>query len=72
MLSIGRTEEIEARLERLAKRTGRSKSFHVREAILEKSEDVEEDYPTEETLERIREGDEKTLNAEDIWRGLEN
>ena len=65
-------EEIEARLERLAKRTGRSKSFHVREAILEKIEDVEEDYPTEETLERIREGVEKTPNAEEMWRDLED
>ena len=58
MLSIGLTEEIETRLDRLAKRTGRNQSFHVREAILEKSEDVEEVHLEEETSERIAEGDE--------------
>ena len=58
MLSIGLTEDIEARLERLAKRTGCSQNFHVREVTLEKIEDVEEDCPAEETSERIAEGDE--------------
>ena len=58
MLSIGLTEEIESRLERLAKRTGRSQSFHVREAVLEKSEDVEEVHLEEEISEHLAEGDE--------------
>lgn len=72
MLSIDLPEEIEARLERLAERTGRSKSFYVREAVLEKIEDMEDVYLAEEVLERIRKGDEKTLSAEDMWRGLED
>ena len=72
MLSIELPEEIEARLERLAERTGRSKSFYVREAILEKIEEMEDVYLAEEVLERIRKGDEKILSAEDMWRGLED
>lgn len=72
MLSIELPEEIEARLERLAKRTGRSKSFYVREAILEKIEDMEDVYLAEEVLERIRKGDERTISAEEMWRGLED
>lgn len=72
MLSIELPEEIEARLERLAERTGRSKSFYVREAILEKIEDMEDVYLAEEVLERVRKGDEKTISAEDMWRGLED
>ena len=72
MLSIELPEEIEARLERLAERTGRSKSFYVREAILEKIEDMEDVYLAEEVLERIRKGDEKIVSAEDVWRGLED
>lgn len=72
MLSIELPEEIEARLERLAERTGRSKSFYVREAILEKIEDMEEVCLAEETLERVRKGDEKTLSAEEMWRALED
>ena len=58
MLSMGLTEEIEARFEHLVERTGCSQSFHVREAILEKSEDMEEVHLAEETSERIAEGDE--------------
>ena len=72
MLSIELPEEIEARLERLAERTGRSKSFYVREAILEKIEDMEEACLAEEVLDRIRKGDEKALSAEEMWRGLDD
>lgn len=71
MLSIELPEEIEARLERLAERTGRSKSFYAREAILEKIEDMEDAYLAENVLERVRKGEEKILSAEDMWRGLE-
>lgn len=72
MLSIELPEEIEARLERLAERTGRSKSFYAREAILEKIEDMEDAYLAENVLERVRKGEEKILSAEDMWRGLED
>jgi RHH-type rel operon transcriptional repressor/antitoxin RelB len=72
MLSIRLPEEIEARLERLAKQTGRTKSFYAREAILEKIEDMEDVYLAEHVLERIRKGEEKTLSAEEMWRGLED
>lgn len=72
MLSIRLPEEIETRLERLAKQTGRTKSFYAREAILEKIEDMEDVYLAEHVLERIRKGEEKTLSAEEMWRGLED
>jgi len=41
MLAIRLDEEIEKRLARLAKRTGRTKTFYAREAILEHLEDLE-------------------------------
>lgn len=44
MLAIRLNEEIETRLERLAKRTGRTKTFYAREAILEHLEDMEDAY----------------------------
>lgn len=72
MLTIELPEEIEARLERLAKRTGRSKVSYVHEAVLEKIEDMEEAYLAEQTLDRIRKGDERTLSAEEMWRDLED
>ena len=44
MLVIRLPEEIEARLDSLAKRTGRSKTFYAREAILEHLESLEDLY----------------------------
>ena len=44
MLAIRLESEIEERLARLAKRTGRTKTFYAREAILEHLEDLEDGY----------------------------
>jgi len=44
MLAIRLPEEIEARLAELAARTGRTKTFYAREAILEHLDDMEDKY----------------------------
>ncbi len=44
MLAIRLPEDIESRLDALAKRTGRTKTFYAREAILEHIEDLEDAY----------------------------
>ncbi len=44
MLAIRLNEETEQRLTRLAKRTGRTKTFYAREAILEHLEDMEDAF----------------------------
>ena len=44
MLAIRLPDEIEKRLESLAAKTGRTKSFYVREAIMEHLEDIEDYY----------------------------
>jgi len=44
MLVIRLDAEIEERLARLAKRTGRTKTFYAREAILEHLDDLEDGY----------------------------
>ena len=72
MLSIRLPEEIESRLERLAKQTGRTKSYYARAAILEKIEDMEDAYLAEQVLERIRKGGEKTVSSEEMWRELDD
>jgi RHH-type rel operon transcriptional repressor/antitoxin RelB len=51
MLSIRLDPKIEKRLEALAARTGRTKSYYVREAILEHLEDMEDRYLAIERLE---------------------
>lgn len=74
MLAIRLPPSIEKRLEKLARRTGRTKSFYVREAILEHLDDLEDLYQAERILERIRSGDEKTVPLEDVLKqhGLED
>ncbi len=44
MLAIRLQSEIEERLERLAKRTGRTKTYYAREAILDHLDDLEDGY----------------------------
>lgn len=50
MLAIRLDAEVEARLEQLAKKTGRTKTYYVREAILEHLEDMEDYYLAVEAL----------------------
>ena len=52
MLAIRLDAEIEERLARLAKRTGRTKTHHAREAILEHLEDLEDGYLALKRLEK--------------------
>jgi RHH-type rel operon transcriptional repressor/antitoxin RelB len=66
MLAIRLPRAIEKRLEELARRTGRTKSFIVREAILEHLEDLEDIYLAERTLQRIRTGKERAIPLEDV------
>jgi len=44
MLALRLTPDIEKRLNRLAKKTGRTKSFYAREAIIEHLQDLEDYY----------------------------
>jgi RHH-type rel operon transcriptional repressor/antitoxin RelB len=44
MIAVRLPPEVERRLEKLARRTGRSKTFYVREAILQHLEDLEDYY----------------------------
>lgn len=66
MLAIRLPGEIEHRLERLAKATGRSKSFYAREAILEHLDDIEDLYLAEQRLTDIRAGRTQTVPLKDV------
>lgn len=70
MLAIRLPEEIESRLEALAKATGRTKTYYAREAILEHLDDLEDIYLAEKRLEDIRSGREKTIPFEQVERNL--
>lgn len=66
MLAFRLPEDIEARLESLARRTGRSKTFYAREAIMEHLEDLEDLYLAEQVVERIKKGEERTSTLEEV------
>ncbi len=66
MLAIRLDAEIESRLERLAKKTGRTKTFYAREAILEHLDDLEDIYLATKRLQRPA----KTYSAEDVKHAL--
>lgn len=61
MLAIRLPPSIEKRLERLARRTGRTKTYYAREAILEHLADLEDLYLAEGALGCIRSGRERTI-----------
>ena len=57
MLAVRLSKETEERLEALAERTGRTKTFYAREAIEAHLDDLEDFYLAEERLKNFREGD---------------
>ena len=52
MLALRLPPEIEQRLDALAKKTGRSKSYYAREAILRHIEDIEDYYLARRRMQR--------------------
>ena len=66
MLAIRLPDEIEARLAALAERTGRSKSFYVREAVREHLDDLEDCYLAVQRLEERL----PTIPPEEVERRL--
>ncbi len=66
MLAIRLPEIIEKRLDRLARRTGRTKTFYAREAILTHLDDLEDLYQAERNLDRIRSGKDRTIPLDEV------
>lgn len=73
MLAIRLPQEIEQRLDALARETGRSKSFYVREAILEHLDDLEDVFLAQARLEDLKAGKSSTIALEEVMKryGLE-
>lgn len=74
MLTIRLTESTEERLSRLAKETGRTKSFYVKEALKNYLEDLEDIYLSDKVVDRIRKGEEDVISSEEMGKilGLDN
>lgn len=70
MLGVRLDPEMEKRLERLAKKTGRTKSYYAKEAIRQYIEDREDSLLADEILSK----NEPTFTLEEVRRelGLDN
>ena len=66
--SIRLPQEVENRLQNLSVKTGRSKSFYVKEAILEHLDDIEDVYLAEKRLEDIRAGRTQTIPLQEVMK----
>jgi RHH-type transcriptional regulator, rel operon repressor / antitoxin RelB len=68
MLTIRLPQSIEKRLEKLVRRTGHSKSFYVREAVIQHLDDLEDIYLAEKSLKRIRSGKDRVIPLDEIMK----
>ncbi len=66
MLAIRLPPDIEDRLKALAKKTGRTKSYYVREALLEHIGDLEDLYLAERRLKAVRTGKSSTTPLSEV------
>ncbi len=69
-LSIRLTPEEEQRLEALATRTGRSKTFYIREAVHAHLDELEELYWADEVVSDWENSPKKTRPADELWSEL--
>lgn len=69
-LSVRLPPETEARLETLARQTGRTKTYYLREMIERSLSDMEDYYLAAETVARVRKGEEKTYSSEEVRKRL--
>jgi RHH-type rel operon transcriptional repressor/antitoxin RelB len=70
MLAIRLPEDIELRLDTLAAKTGRTKTFYARQAILEYLDDLEDLYLAQKRLNYIKNGKTKTIKLNQLEREL--
>ena len=70
MVSVRLDDEIDQRLEFLATETGRTKTFYVREAVIEHLEALEDAFLADKVLAKVRSGEEKTFSLQEAMNRL--
>ncbi len=71
MLAIRLPEDIDQRLTALAKRTGRTKTFYAREAIMAHLEDLEDYYLAAEAYDEFMQRGESARPLDEVERRLD-
>lgn len=69
--SIRLPDNLESRLDFLAKKTGRTKAYYIREMIISSIADMEDYYLAADTVERVHKGIEKTFSAKHVRQALD-
>lgn len=67
-VSLRLPDDVSRRLQQLADRTGRSKTFYMLEAIREHLDDLEDLYLAEQRLIDLRAGKSETVPLEEVMR----
>jgi RHH-type rel operon transcriptional repressor/antitoxin RelB len=70
-VSIRLAPNIEQRLNQLVAKTGRAKSYYLRELIEGGMDDLEDFYLADATMERVRKGQETLLDAAQVRKELD-
>jgi len=68
--SIRLSSETEDRINILAKETGRSTAYYLRQLIENGLDELEDYYLSEKVMERVRNGEEKTYSLEEVEKEL--
>ena len=71
MLAVRLSSETEERLDRLAERTGRTKSFYVRQAIEHHIEELKELFWAQDAIAQWETSDKQTISADELYAELE-
>lgn len=70
MINFRADDELHARLQRLARLTGRTKTFYVRQAVEAQIEDLEDVYLADQVMDRLERGEEATHSLAELEREL--
>lgn len=70
MITVRLPEELENRLNAISQETGRSKSYYIRNALVEYIEDLEDLAAAEKALKEIKEGKDAVISYEELKKEL--
>lgn len=65
-------DDMHERLQKLAKKTGRTATFYIREAIETHIEDLEDAYLAEKALQKLSKGKDQIINSKDFWSQMDD
>jgi RHH-type rel operon transcriptional repressor/antitoxin RelB len=70
MLALRLPQDLEARLDALARKTGRTKSFYAREALVEYIDDLEDLYLAQKRYASVQKGRSSTMTLDEVERRI--